>query len=292
MDATFACIAGEEIHRQCDVGKLDCKPLEPRDTPFGPSGQMYLISDSPHPYYLMPRYGVGMHKRPARSVNSRANIYALKDLGVQSILELAPAGAITHTHGIGDMDICGDLIDRTTQRQNTFFEDSPLGFLRQFPVFCPRLRDAAAEALTDLDVTVHVGGTTAIMEGPRLETPAEVRMLAHHGADTVSHMCVPEVFLARELEMCYQTICYIVSYAETGSRYRPFQAGALFGGHDADVDGKRLAKSLGLLGTIIERVAATKQACDTPCECEKSQSDHVRDFHLGENWRDWFSPSQ
>ena len=290
MDAAFACIAGEEVHRLRESGRFEGDIIAARQTPFGPSEEMVLVSDSTTPYYLLPRYGLAPRKRPAVAINSRANVYALKDLGVAAIIDVAPTSAITHTHSVGDMDLCGDLLDRTYIRGKTFFEQSPLGFLRQFPVFCPRLGRIATEALSELGVTFHTGATAAVMEGPRLEMPAEVRAMARHGVDTVAHSFVPEIYLSRELEMCYHAMGYIVNYAETGSRYRPFKPGALFGGLEHNVDQQRLDRTLDQLATVVGKIA-DGIASAAPCECEKAQASNIADYDYPADWRQWFTDS-
>ncbi len=287
MDVKFACIAGEEILRLYESGRIEGEPMGPADTPFGPSGEMIRVTAGSAPYILLPRYGLPSRKRPVRSINTRANIYALKNRGVSAIIDVAPTSAITHTHSVGDMDLCGDLLDRTYQRDKTFFEQSALGFLRQFPVFCPRLGRIAADVMSDLGMTFHTGATVAVMEGPRLETAAEVRAMARHGVDTVSQAFVPEVYLTRELEMCYQAMGYIVNYAETGSRYRPFKAGSLFGGVEHDVDTERLTCTIDMLALVILRIAEEVTSA-APCDCENAQAGHIAEYDLDADWRTWF----
>lgn len=287
MDVNFACIAGEEIYRQYDAGKLIGERVGSRLTPFGQSGEMFLVGGD-CPFYLLPRYGTGMRKVAPRKVNSRANIYALKDLGVQSVLAWGAGGAVSHSMGVGDLAICGDLIDQTYLRDKTFFEDSPLGFLRQFPVFCPRLRQTGVSVIEDMDLPAHDGGTVVVTEGPRLETPAEVRLLGHHGVEIVTHAFVPEVFLARELEMCYAAVCCIVNYAETGSRHRPFMADNLFGGLTRDDEGQRLGASVAAMGEIFSRVACALTTEGLACECDKSMAANIAEYGLSEDWRQWF----
>ena len=287
MDVNFACIAGAEFHRQYDAGQIIGEHVGSRPTPFGQSGEMFL-ADGDCPFYLLPRYGIGMRKVAPRQINARANMYALKDLGVQCVLAWSPGGAVTHNLAVGELVVCGDLIDQTHLRNKTFFEDSPLGFLRQFPVFCPSLRQVAAEVIAQMHLPLQNGGTVVVSEGPRLETPAEVRVLAHHGAEVVTHAFVPEVFLAKELEMCYAGICYIVNYAETGSRHRPFMAGSLFGGLTQEDDALRLAGSIGAMGEVVTRVACALTANGRRCDCDKTMAANVNEYSLSEDWRRWF----
>ncbi|MHC4983040.1 MAG: MTAP family purine nucleoside phosphorylase [Planctomycetota bacterium] len=229
-----------------------------------------------------------MSKTAPAKVNDRANMYALKDLGVRFVLGWGAAGAIVHEMSIGEVVILLDLIDRTYLRTRTFFEDSPLGYLRQFPVFCPALRSAACNVIHRMELPHHDSGTAAICEGPRLETPAEIRMLAGMGAELVTHTFIPEVFLARELQLCYAAICYVVSYAETGSAYRPFVPGRLFAGASRESDTDRLAKTVGAMGSATAGIVEAVEKQEGSCECRKAMDDNIRRYGLAEDWRKWF----
>lgn len=287
MAATIACIAGEEIYRQWDSKRITGKKLGARRTPFGPSGEVFLVSCDGNSFYLLPRYGPGMHKTSPRKVNYLANMYALKDLGVRGVVAWGSGGAITHSIAVGDLVVLNDIIDMTQHRTRTFFEDSPLGFLRQFPVFCPRLQRTVVDVLQNMKLVHHPGGTAAVREGPRLETPAEIRMLATLGTEVVTHTFVPEVFLAKELQMCYAAVCYVVNYAETGSRHQPFVAGNLFGGL-AQKSGDRLAGAVGAMSRIVGNIAQAVAATPAICECEKTMAANIREYNLPEDWRKWF----
>jgi 5'-methylthioadenosine phosphorylase len=289
MAATTACIAGEEVYRQWEAGGISGQRLGPRNTPFGPSAEVFLVPGPGGDIYLMPRYGLDLAKTAPHRINYRANLYALKDLGVENVLAWGSGGAVTHNIAVGDLVILDDLIDQTYLRPKTFFQDSPLGFLRQFPVFCPTLRKAADAVLSEMKLVHQATGTAAVSEGPRMETPAEVRQLGSLGAEVVTHSFVPEVFLARELQMCYAAICYVVNYAETGSRHRPFTPGALFGGLTTPSDGERLAGVVAALSQIVRNVVAAVAASGKSCECDKTMAAHIRQYHLPADWHKWFS---
>ena len=289
MSAIVACIAGEEIHRQWGAGRFGGDRLGRRQTPFGASGEIFLRDVDGRRFYLLSRYGPGMGKPAPRSINDRANMYALKDLGVQCVLGWGPGGAITHDFAVGDLIILSDVIDGTYLRNKTFFEQSPLGFLRQFPVFCPTLRRMAAEVLHEMKLVYHSTGTAAVREGPRLETPAEVRMLATVGAEVVTHIFVPEVFLAKELELCYAAVCYVVNYAETGSRHRPFATGELFGGLTQQSDGDRLTAAAGSMSRIVANLAGAVETEPRICECRQTMLANRKQYNLPEDWRQWMT---
>ncbi len=287
MPVTTACIAGEEIHRQWDDGRIVGEPLGPKNTPFGPSGDIFLVQAEESPVYLLPRHGRGMAKTSPRRVNDRANLYALRDLGVQFVLAWAPGGAITHNIAVGDLVILHDLIDRTFLREDTYFEDSPLGYLRQFPVFCPTLRRAAGEVLHGMKLVYHGSGTAAVCEGPRLETPAEVRALGTVGAEVVTHSFAPEAFLARELQICYAAVCYVVNYAETGSKHSPF-AGQLFGNISQRSDRERLNSALAGMEQFVRQMAEAVAAAPRECECDQTMARNKGAYNLSEDWHQWF----
>jgi len=292
MSATIACISGEEVYRQWDAGRIEGTRLGSRDTPFGRSGEIFHVSSDEVPYFLLVRHGNGLAKTAPSLVPDRANIYALKDLGVDCVLGWAPGGAVTHSIAVGDLVILSDLIDATCLRERTFFEENPLGYLRQFPVFCPQLRRVLAEILGEMKLVFHPGGTMVVTEGPRLETPAEIRMYSTVGAEVVSHSFVPEAFLAKELQMCYAGVCYVVNYAETGSRHRPFAGGSLFGPLSDKSDGERLAGIVGAQSRIVRQVALALSAGRGACDCAESMAANILRYNLSPDWRSWFAAAQ
>ncbi|MCE5277443.1 MAG: MTAP family purine nucleoside phosphorylase [Planctomycetaceae bacterium] len=288
MAATLACIAGEEVYRQWQAGHIAGTQLGPRKTPFGNSGEIFLVAAEGTEFYLLPRYGAGMDKTAPCKINSRANMYALKDLGVNRVVAWGPGGTITHNIAVGDLVILTDLLDLTHRREATFFEDSPLGFLRQFPVFCPSLRKAAGEALHAMRLVFHGSGTAAVSEGPRLETPAEIRMLSALGAEVATHTFVPEVFLAKELQMCYAAVCYVVNYAEGGLRHKPFAPGTLFGGLSSESDHDRVAGAVSAMTQTMVRIAHAVDKSPPDCTCEKTMQHNIEAYGLDADWHTWF----
>ena len=288
MAATLACIAGEEVYRQWQAGHIAGKNLGPRKTPFANSGEIFLVTAEGTEFYLLPRCGAGMSKTAPSRINSRANMYALKDLGVNRVVAWGPGGTITHNIAVGDLVILTDLIDQTHRREATFFEDSPLGFLRQFPVFCPSLRKAAGEALHSMRLVFHGSGTAAVSEGPRLETPAEIRMLSALGAEVATHTFVPEVFLAKELQMCYAAVCYVVNYAEGGLRHKPFAPGTLFGGLSSESDHDRVAGAVSAMTQTMVRIAHAVDKSPPDCTCEKTMQHNIEAYGLDADWHTWF----
>ena len=163
-----------------------------------------------------------------------------------------------------------------------------MGLLRQFPVFCPTLRDALADVLTEMQRPFRTGGTVAVTEGPRLETPAEVRLLANAGAELITHTLAPEFALAKELQMCFAGVCYVVNYAETGSRHTPFQTGDLFGGLTKSSQAQRARRAADCLPELIGKLLKRLASVESACECGQSMAHHVETEQLDEDWRTWF----
>jgi len=288
MPATLACIAGGNVQQQWQAGRIAGEPLGARTTPFGPSGQILRVAPDEGPaYFLLARHGGGRGRPSPARVPARANLYALRDLGVDRVLAWAPGAAIQHTLAVGDLVVLGDLIDLTRQREQTFFPDRPWGYLRQFPVFCPALSATVARVLAEMKLVHHERAVAAVCEGPRLETPAEVRWLGSLGAAVVTHAFVPEVFLARELQMCYAAVCYAVQYAETGSRHHPF-TGGLFAEPSPEAEQQRLASVVAAINQIARRTAAACAAAEPACDCAAPMAEKVRAHDLPDDWHAWF----
>ena len=288
MSAKLACMAGGPLCSVLESGQLSGKQLPRQETPFGTSEQILLVEDSPAPFYLVPWQQPGRRRQAPSYINHRATLYALKDLGAEAVLSWSAAGAISHNYPPGQVVIPDDAIDMTTRRATTFFEKSGLGLLRQFPVFCPALRTAAEHVLGQLQIAVHAGGTVAVTEGPRLETPAEVRVLAGMGAELVTHSLVPEVFLAKELQMCFAGACYVVNYAETGSRHRPFSTGDLFGGLTRVSDAERLRRPTQALPQLLGQLAQLCADTQPSCQCRQTMAGCIADEGLDDDWHKWF----
>jgi len=288
MSVTLACMAGGPLSQALEAAQPNVRQLEPAHTPFGESEAVFLVEAEPAAFYLVPRRPPGRPRLTPSAFNCRATLYALKDLGVQAVLSWSAAGAITHNLAIGQIVIPDDVIDLTWQRANTFFPRFGLGLLRQFPVFCPALRGALAEVLGERKLSCHASGTAAVTEGPRLETPAEIRMLASFGAALVTHNLVPEVFLAKELQLCLAGGCYLVNYAETGSRHRPFITGDLFGGLTEASRDDRLDRARQALLDILRRLAAKLASAEPACQCRRTMAAQAEKYNLPDDWHQWF----
>ena len=155
---------------------------------------------------FIPRHASG-HSIPPHKINFRANIDALKNVGVSKIIATNSVGSMNTDMPPGSFVIPDDFLDFSQDRKKTFYEDKVVHIDVTEP-YCPQLRDVLAKS-----GDVILGGTYVCTEGPRFETPAEIKMFKMLGGDLVGMTGVPEVTLARETEICYNSICIISNYA-------------------------------------------------------------------------------
>jgi len=285
MGATTACIGGTAAYDLLREGALLAHRLGPQKTPFGESQPIYLCTTRFGEFYFLSRHGESAFDLVPSFVNYRANIYALKDLGVRSIVTWSETRAISHNYKIGQYVIVDDLIDETRSRPLTFFENRGLGVVRQWPVFCPSLRNALATTLTEEGCDFKDHAVYVCIEGPRRETPAEVRKYDSYGGDLLGTTLAPEAFLAKELQLCYAGLCYVAGYAETGSDFRPFEDGRVL---DVKTQQARAAAAVERLPRLLERLMDVLPRTPGVCKCEASMQHHIAAGQIDWDWRTWF----
>lgn len=163
---------------------------------------------------FLTRHGAD-HSVPPHLINYRANIMALKKLGVRSILATAAVGSLNPQMKPGEFIFVDQFIDFTKGRAQTFFENRAEGVVHVdlTEPYCPELRKILVRAAQLLNLPTCDGGTYVCTEGPRFETPAEIKMFRQLGGDLVGMTGVPEVVLAREAEICYATVALVTNFA-------------------------------------------------------------------------------
>jgi 5'-methylthioadenosine phosphorylase len=173
------------------------------DTPFGePSAPVTVGVIGEHEVAFLPRHGVD-HRYPAHKVPYRANMWALRALGVRQVFAPCAVGSLTPELGVGTIVVPDQLLDRTRHRADTYF-DSGAAHVSFADPYCPTLRSAA----TGLPGVVD-GGTMVVIEGPRFSTRAESQWFAAAGFTLINMTGYPEAVLARELEICYAAIALV-----------------------------------------------------------------------------------
>ena len=181
-------------------------------TPFGLPPPILIGKVEGREVAFLPRHGAE-HSFPPHKVNYRANIYALHSIGVERIMATNAVGAINPRFQPGELVVPHDFIDFTKQRKVTFYDYSPVTHVDFSIPYCPEIRSAFIENAEKSSVKTWDKAVLVCTEGPRFETPAEIEMFRRLGCDIVGMTAVPEAVLARELEMCYATICYISNMA-------------------------------------------------------------------------------
>jgi len=182
-------------------------------TPYGePSAPLVFGTFAGCEVVFLPRHGTG-HRLPPHKINYRANIWALKTVGVTEVVGMAAVGGIT----LGPQALCvpDQIIDYTYGREHTFFdgEDGNVVHIDITEPYCESLRWRLITAARDAGLDPAVEGTYATAQGPRLETAAEVRRLERDGCHIVGMTAMPEAALAREVELCYATCAVVVNWA-------------------------------------------------------------------------------
>jgi len=183
-----------------------------KGTPYGLAPPIFIGEIDGKTVAFMPRHGVH-HGVPPHRVNYRANIYALHHLGVRRILATNAVGAINRKIKPSDLVVPHDLVDFTKSRQFTFYDGEPVTHVDVSQIFCPEIRSVLIKTAKGVGARLVDRAVLVCTEGPRLETPAEIRMFGRVGCDVVGMTAMPEAVLARELEMCYATVCFVTNMA-------------------------------------------------------------------------------
>ncbi len=183
------------------------------ETPWGPPSDAILTGTlGGVPMAFLPRHGRG-HVHTPSSVPYRANIDALKRLGVTDVISVSACGSFREEMAPGDFVILDQYIDRTFAREKSFFGPGCVGHVSVANPTCPRLSEVCETAARDAGITVHKGGTYLAMEGPQFSTMSESKMYREvFGCDVIGMTGMPEAKLAREAELCYASIAMITDY--------------------------------------------------------------------------------
>ena len=182
-------------------------------TPFGePSGPITIGTIAGETVAFIARHGKGHVLNPSE-VPYRANIYALKSLGVEYIVAVSACGSLRTALEPGHFVVPDQLIDFTKgQRASSFFENGLVAHVGVANPFCGQIRGLLAEALDEAGATTHFGGNFITIEGPRFSTKGESQLYRHWGMDIIGMTTSPEAFLAREAEICYAVVAAVTDY--------------------------------------------------------------------------------
>jgi 5'-methylthioadenosine phosphorylase len=181
-------------------------------TPFGkPSAPIITGILEGEKIAFLARHGIG-HSISPSAINFRANIYALKSLGVERILSISACGSLREDYAPGDIVIPDQLYDNTKDRQPTFFGNGMVAHISVADPFCDDFSTQVYQAVQSTGGNTHLGGALITIEGPRFSTRAESNTYRSWGMSVINMSTVPEAFLAREAEMCYAVMNHVTDY--------------------------------------------------------------------------------
>ena len=264
--ATIGVIGGSGLYRM--EGMTDVEEIAVK-TPFGdPSDVITLGKVDGVPMAFLPRHGRG-HRITPTEIPVRANIWALKSLGVEWVISVSAVGSLREHIAPRDLVIPNQLFDRTKSRVNTFYEGGVVVHCTFAEPFCSTLSQLLLEAARELgDVKVHNGGTYVCMEGPLFSTKAESLAYRSWGMDIIGMTALPEAKLAREAELCYATIACVTDYDCWHESEESVTVEMVIGNLSANV-----ANAQRILRNVAHRIPADRTA--NTCECPTALSSAI-----------------
>jgi 5'-methylthioadenosine phosphorylase len=206
--ATVGVFGGSGFYRFLD----DVEQVEV-DTPYGPpSDRVALGTVAGSRVAFLPRHGA-RHTLPPAAINYRANLWAMRHLGVTRVISPSSCGSLRRDLAPGDLVLTDQFVDRTWGRADTYYATGPeVAHVSAADPYCPELRGLVAGTAREQGLTVHERGTVVVIQGPRFSSRAESRWYAGQGWDVVNMTQYPEVILARELELCFVNLALVTDY--------------------------------------------------------------------------------
>ncbi len=205
----IAIIGGSGLYKMKDLDVLDTLDL---DTPFGkPSSPIIIGKLENQIVAFLARHGIG-HIFSPTEVNYRANIFALKMLGVRKIISISACGSLREDFRPGEIVVPDNLFDFTKGRERSFFRNGIVAHISTANPFCKSLSSMVCDAVEYAGGSLHTGGSLITIEGPRFSTKAESNLFRQWGMSIIGMTASPEAFLAREAEMCYATMAHVTDY--------------------------------------------------------------------------------
>jgi len=205
----LAVIGGSGLYNM--PGLEDVTELEVT-TPFGkPSSPIVVGNLEGQRVAFLARHGVGHFIMPAE-INYQANIYALKEIGVERVVSISAVGSLREDYEPGNIVIPDNIYDNTKNRKYTFFGEGIVVHASVADPYCPDLSLQVENAVRETGSTLHMGGSLIVIEGPRFSTKAESNTYRSWGMSLIGMTASPEAFLAREAELCYVTLAHVTDY--------------------------------------------------------------------------------
>jgi 5'-methylthioadenosine phosphorylase len=255
-------IGGSGVYQMPDV--TDATEVR-IDTPFGPTSDAIVVGTlHGQRVAFLPRHGRG-HVLTPSEVPYRANIYALKTLGVTKVISISACGSLKEDLAPGHVVVPNQLFDHTkAERGRSFFEKGLVAHIGVADPFCPDVARIIAEASAAAGATVHGGGTFVTIEGPRFSTKGESQVWRQLGFSIIGMTTCPEAFLAREAEMCYAVMAHVTDYDVWHETEEAVSAEKVFAQFKANISMAQRA-----VAGAVDRLA---RAATTTCSCQTALS--------------------
>ncbi len=258
----LAIIGGTGLQSMPDLENIQNLEI---DTPFGkPSSPITVGELNGVPLAFLSRHGLGHHLTPSE-VPYRANIYALKSLGVERIVSVSACGSLREDYAPGSIVIPNQIFDLTRKRQNSFFGEGMVAHVSVADPFCPDLSAQLFAAAKICTPDVHKGGSYVTIEGPRFSTRAESNTFRSWGMSIIGMTASPEVFLAREAEICYATMAHVTDYDVWHISEAPVTVDMVM-----DILNRNLHLAQEIIRTLASDLAVTRD-----CECASAMANAV-----------------
>jgi len=233
------------------------------NTPYGaPSDAVTIGEMEGKTVAFIPRHG-SAHNLPPHAINYRANLWAMKELGVKQIIGPCAAGSLQPDVKVGEFVICDQLVDRTNGRADTFYDGPVTTHVSFADPYCPRMRGLAAESCKAASVPYKAKGTVVVIQGPRFSTRSESKWFTGQGWEVINMTQYPEAILARELEICYVNISTITDY-DAGLTEHP-DVKPVSHEEVVKVFGENIEKLKRVLAELISRLPETPPDGECPC---------------------------
>ena len=247
-------IGGSGLYQMEGLAEVEERHIS---TPFGePSDALIIGTLEGVRVAFVARHGRGHHIMPTE-VNYRANIFALKSLGVEQVISVSACGSLQEHLHPGEIVIPDQLFDFTKKREYTFFGDGLVAHIGVAEPLCPRLSALLTDAVDKADGTVHQGGRFITIEGPRFSTKGESFTYRAWGMDIIGMTTCPEAFLAREAEMCYAVMAHVTDYDVWHTTEEPVSVEAVI-----RILQQNTALAQRAIRLLVPRLAAAERACD------------------------------
>jgi 5'-methylthioadenosine phosphorylase len=247
-------IGGSGLYEMDGLADIERREI---GTPFGdPSDQVVTGSLDGVRVAFVARHGRG-HRITPTEVNYRANIYALKTLGVEQVLSVSACGSLREDTAPGDVVVPHQLFDFTKKREYTFFGRGLVAHIGVADPLCGRLSGLLADTAEELGGTVHRGGRFITIEGPRFSSKAESHTYRSWGMDIIGMTTSPEAFLAREAEMCYAVMAHVTDYDVWHETEEPVTVEALLATLAANAE---LAQNT--VRSLVPKLASAERTCE------------------------------